>query len=55
MTVVDLEVAADGVLQFAGAAVRAAAQLFFGQASEPASTRLSQHAPVGVKCRWKRG
>src|SRR6266481_7418547 len=36
MTVVEFEVVADGVLQFAGAAMDAAAQLFFGEASEPA-------------------
>jgi hypothetical protein len=36
MPVVELQVAADSVLAFAGAAVSAAAQLFFGQDSEPA-------------------
>ena len=36
MTVVEFEVVADGVLQFAGAAMDAAAQLFIGEASEPA-------------------
>ena len=36
MTVADLRVAADGVLAFAGAAVSAAAKLFFGQRREPA-------------------
>ena len=36
MTVVEFEVVADGVLQFAGAAMDAAAQLFFSEASEPA-------------------
>src|ERR1700683_20398 len=36
MAVVELQVAADSVLAFAGAAVSAAAQLFFGQGSEPA-------------------
>ncbi len=35
-TVVEFEVLADGVLQFAGAAMDAAAQLFFGEACEPA-------------------
>ena len=55
MAVVEFEVVADGVLQFAGAAMDAAAQLFFGETCEPRSTRLSHDAPVGVKCRWKRG
>ena len=36
MAVVEFEVVADGVFQFAGAAMDAAAQLFFGKASEPA-------------------
>jgi len=36
MTVIEFEVVADGVLQFAGAAMDAAAQLFFGEACEPA-------------------
>ena len=36
MTVADLQVAADGVLEFAGAAVCAAPKLFFGQRREPA-------------------
>ena len=55
MTVADLQVAADGVLELAGAAVRAAPKLFLGQRREHRSTRLSHEAPVGVKCRWKRG
>src|SRR5208337_1697374 len=36
MAVVELQIAADGVLQFAGAAVGTAPQLFFGQRREPA-------------------
>ena len=36
MTVADLQVAADGVLEFAGAAMDATTQLFFSEASEPA-------------------
>ena len=36
MTVLKFEVVGDGVLQFAGAAMDAAPQLFFGEASEPA-------------------
>ena len=35
MTVADLQVAADGVLELAGAAVRAAPKLFLGQRREP--------------------
>ena len=34
MTAVEFEVVADGVLQFAGAAMDAAAQLLFDEASE---------------------
>src|SRR5213593_380853 len=51
----DGNVAADGVLQLSRAAVDAAAELFFGERREPRSTRLIHEAPVGVKCRWKRG
>ena len=36
MTVADFQVAEDGVLEFAGAAMDATAQLFFSEASEPA-------------------
>ena len=36
MTVAELEIVADGVLQFTGASVDAAPQLFFGQRREPA-------------------
>jgi hypothetical protein len=36
MTVVEFELVADGVFQFAGAAMDAAAQLLFGEACEPA-------------------
>jgi len=45
MTVVEFEVVADGILQFAGAAMDAAAQLFFGEACEPA---LHQVEPRGA-------
>jgi hypothetical protein len=45
MTVVVFEVVADGVFQFAGAAMDAAAQLFFGEACEPA---LDQVEPGGA-------
>ena len=51
MTVVEFEVVADGVLQFAGAAMDAAAQLFFGEASEPAFHQVEPGRPVGVKWR----
>ena len=44
MTVVEFEVVADGVLQFAGAAMDAAAQLFFGEASEPAFHQVASWA-----------
>jgi hypothetical protein len=36
MTVTELQVATDGVLEFAGVAVSAAPKLFFGQRREPA-------------------
>jgi len=36
MTVVEFKVVADGVFQFASAAMNATAQLFFGEACEPA-------------------
>ena len=48
MTVADLQVAADGVLEFAGAAVSAAPQLFFGQRGEPA---LDQVEPGSARRR----
>jgi hypothetical protein len=48
MTVVEFEVVADGVLQFAGAAMDAAAQLLFGEAREPA---LGQIEPGSTRRR----
>ena len=45
MTVVEFEVVADGILQFAGAAMDAAVQLFFGEACGPA---LHQVEPRGA-------
>src|SRR5271157_4358901 len=45
MAVVEFEITADGILEFAGAAVGAAAQLFFGQRREPA---LDEVEPGGA-------
>ena len=44
MTVVVLEESADGVFQFAGAAVNPAAQLFFGEQREPALDQVEPGA-----------
>jgi len=49
VTVVKLKVVADGVFQFACAAMDGAAQLFFGETCDQRSTRLSQEAPVSVE------
>ena len=47
MTVLEFEVVADGGLQFAGAAMDAAPQLFFGEASEPAFHQVEPRRPLG--------
>ena len=46
MAVVERQIAADGVLEFAGAAVGAGPPLFFGQRREPA---LDQVEPGGAR------
>jgi hypothetical protein len=46
MTVAEIEVVADGVSQFASAAMDGAAPLFFGEACEPAT--LDQVEPGGT-------
>ena len=45
MTVLEFEVVGDGVLRFAGAAMDAAAQLFFDEASEPAFHQVEPGRP----------
>ena len=47
MAVVVVEVSADGVLQFAGAAVDATAQLLFGKQREPALDQVEPGAAGG--------
>jgi hypothetical protein len=51
----DSDVAADCLLQLSRAAVDASTELFSVSAANQRSTRLIHEAPVGVKCRWKRG
>ena len=46
-----VEKSSNRVLEFAGAAVNAAAQSPFIRSANQRSTRLSQEPPVGVKCR----
>ena len=56
MTVVERKEAADGLLQLPGAAVCAAPELLLSQQREPALDLVKPGgAPVGVKCKWKRG
>src|ERR1700687_5079182 len=53
MTIVEFEVVADGVRQFAGAAMDAAAQLFFGEASEPAFHQVEPGRARGREVKMK--
>jgi hypothetical protein len=49
MTVVVFEVSTDRIFQFAGAAVRPAAQLLFGEQREPALDQIQPGAAGGRK------
>ena len=55
MFIGDLQVATDGRFQLTAALMHAASQLLLRNNANHLSTRFSQDAPVGVKCRWKRG
>ena len=44
----------DRLLQLGDAVEGVAADAFFGDLGEEGSTKLSQEAEVGVKCRWRR-
>ena len=51
----DGDVAADGVLEFAGTAVRPATDLLFGEGGEPPLDQIDPRGAGRVKCKWKRG
>ena len=50
--VVDGQVAIDGHLEIAGAAVDATSELLLREQREPALHQIDHEAPFGVKCRW---
>jgi hypothetical protein len=52
ISIVMIEESSNRVLEFAGAAVNAPAQLLFSKQREPAFYQVKPGAPLGVKCRW---
>ena len=55
MLVMRVDIVSNGRFEFASAAEYASPNLFSVSSANQRSTKLIQEAPVGVKCRWKRG